>query len=427
MKKNKNYIKDIVFLVFFTTLLAVYPNYNYLSNDNAYPSKLLIHSMSSNDPHIGILNEDLSIYWEVSHGEHGFDFRKNNQKLSYYDKIDKNWIIVNQFMQEIDTVQCANGKLTDYHDIRLLDNGGYILQCYDSTWVDLGMPMPTLVRDILIIQEFNNEDSLILNWNALDYLSIYDYPNMNLSNPQITFMHGNSIEVDSDENLLLSNRTSNEIFKIDRNSGNIIWIMGGPYNEFTFIDDRLDGFNKQHDVRRIENGNITLFDNGTQHDPMLSRAVEYQLDETEKTATLVWEYVHPDSIVSMSMGSVQRLPNDNTLINWGFFLETNILDAGTYITEVDYDKNPVLTITYPVGYYAYRARKADWEFDINVEPGDTNLDGIINVLDIIYSVNYILFNTDGVKLLDAHKIDVNTDGEFNVIDLTRMVGVITSE
>ena len=46
----------------------------------------------------------------------------------------------------------------------------------------------------------------------------------------------------------------------------------------------------------------------------------------------------------MSMGSVQRLPNNNTLINWGFFLETNILDAGTYISEVDYDKNPVLTL-----------------------------------------------------------------------------------
>ena len=90
------------------------------------------------------------------------------------------------------------------------------------------------------------------------------------------------------------------------------------------------------------------------------RAVEYQLDEIEKTATLVWEYVHPDSIVSMSMGSVQRLPNNNTLINWGFFLETNILDAGTYISEVDYDKNPVLTLTYPTGYYAYMwQRKAD--------------------------------------------------------------------
>ena len=100
--------------------------------------------------------------------------------------------------------------------------------------------------------------------------------------------------------------------------------MGGPLNEFTFIDDPLHGFNKQHDVRRIENGNITLFDNGTQHEPMLSRAVEYEIDELNKTATLIWAYNHPDNIVAVSMGSVQRLPNQNTLINWGFFFETNI-------------------------------------------------------------------------------------------------------
>tara|TARA_Y100000996_G_C22517599_1_gene641081 strand:- start:184 stop:1467 length:1284 start_codon:yes stop_codon:yes gene_type:complete len=427
VEKIKYYIKYIFTFIFCSLLFGAYPDYDYTIIGDPYPAKLFVHSMSTENPHIGILNEDLSIYWEVNHGNHGFDFRKNNHKLSFFDKTAMKWIIADQYMQEIDTVQCTNGKLTDYHDIRLLDNGGYILQCYDSTWVDLGMPMPTLIQDILIIQEFNNEDSLILNWNALDYLAIQDYPNINFMNPQITFMHGNSIEIDFDNNLLLSNRTSNEIFKIDRNSGDIIWIMGGPYNEFTFINDRLDGFNKQHDVRRIDNGNITLFDNGTQHNPMLSRAVEYQLDEIEKTATLVWEYVHPDSLVAMSMGSVQRLPNNNTLINWGFFFETNILNIGTYITEVDYDKNTVLSVTYPPGYYAYRARKADWEFDINLQPGDTNLDGILNVLDIIHSVNYILFNNDGIKLIDAHKIDVNTDGEFNVIDLTEMINDIISQ
>ena len=30
----------------------------------------------------------------------------------------------------------------------------------------------------------------------MDYLSIFDYPDLNLSAPEITFMHGNSIEVD---------------------------------------------------------------------------------------------------------------------------------------------------------------------------------------------------------------------------------------
>jgi len=421
------YTKMLIMIIFLEFSYSNYPDYNYFINGNPYPAKLFINSMSSNNPHIGILDSNLSIYWQINHGDRGFDFRKNNDYISFFDKINKYWIVANNYMQETDTLQCANEKLTDYHDIRLLDNGGYILQCYDSLYVDLGMPIPQLIKDILIIQEFDSDNNLLLNWNAMDYLSIYDYPQMNLSLPEITFMHGNSIEVDYDNNLLISNRTSDEVFKIDRNSGEIIWILGGPLNEFTFIDDPLGGFNKQHDVRRIDNGNITLFDNGTTHEPMLSRAVEYQLDEINKTATLIWEYVHPDSVVAMSMGSVQRLPNNNTLINWGFFLETNILDVGTYITEVDYDKNLVMSLTYPVGYYGYRVRKADWDFNINLQPGDTNLDGVVNILDVIYAVNYILHNYHGneaANLLDAHKIDINTDGNFDILDLTSMINII---
>ena len=414
----------ILITIFVSLILCDYPDYNAVIYDNPYPSKLFIHSMSSSDPHIGILNPDLSIHWEVNSGEQGFDFRNNNGKLTYYDKIAKHWVIANDAMQEVDTLQCLNG-ITDYHDIRLLDNGGYILNCYDSTYIELELPMPQLVRDILVIQEFDVNDNLILNWNALDHLSLYDYPNLNLASPEITFMHGNSIEIDFDNNLLLSNRVSNEVIKIDRNTGDIIWIMGGPLNEFTFLDDPLNGFNKQHDARRIDNGNITLFDNGTQHQPMLSRAVEYEVDELNKTARLVWAYNHPDSIVAMSMGSVQRLPNNNTLINWGFFFETIILDAGSLIMEVDYDKNIVFELTYPTNSWTYRARKSDWDFSINVIKGDSNLDNTVDVVDVIYLVNYILYeNSFNPTLFERHKLDINTDGVMDILDLTSIVNII---
>ncbi|MBI45509.1 MAG: hypothetical protein CMG66_05025 [Candidatus Marinimicrobia bacterium] len=420
--------KILILFTTFTLVLSLglcdYPEHNITINESPFNSKLFIHSMSGEQSHIGIMNPDLSLYWHVNSGQQGFDFRNNNQNLTYYDKIYKHWIVANNAMQEVDTLQCLNG-ITDYHDIRLLDDGGYILQCYDSTWVDLGSSMPQLIRDILVIQEFDRDNNLILNWNALNHLSLHDYPNINLNNPQITFMHGNSIEIDFDNNLLISNRTSNEIFKLDRTTGEIIWIMGGPLNEFTFIDDPLGGFNKQHDVRRIFNGNITLFDNGTQHQPMLSRAVEYQIDEDDKTARLVWEYTHPDSIVAMSMGSVQRLPNNNTLINWGFFFETNILNIGSYIMEVDYDKNIVFELTYPPGYYTYRATKNDWDFNINLIKGDSNLDNTVDIIDIIFLINYILYdNSENSSLFEKHKLDVNTDSFMNIVDAVELINII---
>ena len=417
-------IQIIIITLMFSNAIADYLDYNFTINQEPYPGKLFIHSMSTEHPHMGILNTDLSLHWNVYSHNQGFDFRENNEKLSYFDKTSLFWIIADKNMVELDTLQCE-GSQTDYHDIRLLENGGYILQCYDSIWVNLELPTPQLIRDILVIQEFDNQDNLILEWNAMEHLSIYDYPDINLLLPEITFMHGNSIEVDHDNNLLLSNRTSNEIIKIDRITGEIIWIMGGPLNEFAFINDPLGGFNKQHDVRRIENGNITLFDNGTQHSPMISRAVEYEIDESNKTATLIWEYAHPDSIVAMSMGSVQRLPNQNTLINWGFFFETNIMNAGTIVMEVDYDKNTVFELTYPTGYYTYRARKSDWEFEINTIKGDSNLDDIVNVIDVIYLMNYILFNNiNNPNLFEKHKLDINTDGFIDILDITRIVNII---
>ena len=85
----------------------------------------------------------------------------------------------------------------------------------------------------------------------------------------------------------------------------------------------------------------------------------------------------------------------------------------------------VLELTYPTGYYAYRAKKHTWDFSINVLPGDTNVDGIINVLDIIYTVNYILYSANhSVKLFDAHKVDLNTDGVMDILDITIMINSI---
>ena len=115
--------------------------------------------------------------------------------------------------------------------------------------------------------------------------------------------------------------------------------MGGPLNEFEIINDPLNGVSKQHDVRRLDDGNILIFDNGNGHSPPTSRVVEYSIDEENKIAELVWEYTSPYNYLSLSMGSSQRLPNQNTLINWGFFFETIIMDIGALITEVDYNKS----------------------------------------------------------------------------------------
>src|SRR4029078_6721284 len=109
---------------------------------------------------------------------------------------------------------------------------------------------------------------------------------------------------------------------------------GGLNNQFTFINDP-DGISYQHDVKRISNGNITLFDNGNFHSTAFSSAKEYTLDETNKKATLVWSYkrnVNGKNVFAKAMGSMQRLSNGNSFICWGLLMGQP--DAPD-ITEVD--------------------------------------------------------------------------------------------
>ena len=133
------------------------------------------------------------------------------------------------------------------------------------------------------------------------------------------------------------------------------------------------------------------------------------------------EYIHPESYLAAAMGSIQRLPNGNTLINWG-----TLNGIGAVITEVDYEKNIVLEIIYPYIYHSYKVRKSNWDFDINLLIGDANLDNAINILDIIYLLNSILYSFSEPSVFDLYKIDIDKNGSIDVTDIIQLVNIILS-
>ena len=160
-----------------------------------------------------------------------------------------------------------------------------------------------------------------------------------------------------------------EITKIDRTTGNTIWRMGGKNNQFTFVNDSI-GYSHQHAIRRLANGNFTLFDNGNFHTPAFSRALEYQVDEVNKTATLVWQYRNNPDYVSAAMGYVQRLSNGNTLIGWG--------DCSTTVTEVTSGGKKVYEMSLPNEVVSYRAYRYQWNVGATATgvvagPGNTSI------------------------------------------------------
>jgi len=401
-----------------------YPEFEVVQMANPNPSPIFLYTMSEEDRFMAILDSNLNVQWHVHSNHMGLDFKVNQDLLSYYDRLDGSWILLDSLMKEVDTLRCEGSYIADYHDIQVLENGHYILEAYDSIFVDMsaiidGGQSVAWITGILIIQEFNSNDELIFEWNAWEHLSIADYTNLNLEADAIEWMHCNSIEVDGDEHILISNRASNEILKINRQSGDIVWHLGGPLNEFTFINDPKHGFKMQHDVRRLDNGNITLFDNGVTHSPPISRVLEYGLDENEKTAELVWDYIHPDSIIGLAMGSVQRLPNGNTLINWG-----TINNRGALITEVTNDKNIVLEIQYPDQHKVYKVRKDNWSFAVNLLAGDINLDNTIDILDINYIIDHYDLMSVPLDIYHLFRYDTDKDGEININDIEFLVDQI---
>ncbi len=237
---------------------------------------------------------------------------------------------------------------TGVHELRVTD-GGHALYGYDRRVTDLtsigGRADASVTGQIL---EYHRPGAAPFLWRSFDHLGVEEaMPDISLTGANVNPWHMNAIEIDRDDNLMVSFRNSDQVVKIDSRSGDIIWRLGGRKNEFTFINDDLNGFSHQHGIRRLSNGNILLFDNGNLHEPPQSRAVEYRLDENARRAELVWEYRADPIIYGSAQGFAQRLANGNTLICYGL---------ASRIIEVDHDgRRQWEMLVEQTGYFPYRA------------------------------------------------------------------------
>ena len=290
------------------------------------------------------------------------DFKvHDNGLMSYFSRYWGQFYFMDSTFTVIDSLGSVNGFAIDSHDLLTFPDGHFMLIAKESRFMDISayswfgpngnLPGGSNAEVIgVVIQEFDENKDLVWEWKAHDHFEFDDVDSVWLKGPnKVDWTHSNAIEVDADGNVLLSSRHFNEITKIDRQTDAIIWRMGGKENQFTFTNDTL-WFNGQHDIRRISNGNITLFDNGRYHDPPLARALEYSLDETNLIATLEWEYFYDSAVDSRSLGNFQTLPNDNRLIDFG-----TVPNGFPWMVLVKPDKSKILEISIAGSYQSYRA------------------------------------------------------------------------
>jgi hypothetical protein len=225
-----------------------------------------------------------------------------------------------------------------------------------SAIVPGGHPNATVIG--LVIQELDESKNVVFQWRSWDHFQITDATDEDLTAPVIDYVHGNAVEMDTDGNVLISSRHMDEITKINRETGDIIWRWGGKHNQFHVTGD-LFGFSHQHAIRRLPNGHVSLYDNGNDHSPNFSRALEYSLNETARTAQLVWGYRNNPDTYGFAMGYVQRLDNGNTLIGWGA--------TSPAVTEVAPDGTKVMELSFPPGIFSYRAYRMDWRRTLSAD------------------------------------------------------------
>lgn len=350
-------------------------NVNYSNNPSQGKiilSNIVFNVQIPNTPHLIIMNNDASVTFSRQMGGQIFDFnRQPNGNFTYFSRVRGKYYELDTNYVLIDSFYTGNGYETDLHELRVLPNDHALLMSYDKQIVDMSLLYPggnpnALVTG-LIVQEIDENKNVVFQWRSWDHIPILDATHEDFTAEEIDYVHGNALEFDNDGNILLSSRHLDEITKINRSTGDIIWRMGGKKNEFQFPND-LFRFSYQHGIRRLLNGNIILFDNGNYHTPQQSRAVEYILDESNKIATMVWEYKNTPQIYGYAMGFAQRLENGNTLISWGATNPT--------LTEVKPDGSKVLEISFSTGIFSYRVFKYSWGGNFTgIEPVNNEIPG----------------------------------------------------
>ena len=156
--------------------------------------------------------------------------------------------------------------------------------------------------------------------------------------------HFNTVSyIPKTDTIVLNSRNLSEFYFINHKTGKIEYRWGNPTTHDpkakkpTWYDNGDQLIWGQHCATPLKNGNILLFDNGSEApESRHSRAVEMD----PKTGKIVWEYHtnHTNSFSSYRQGGVQRLPNGNTLI---------CSSHGGHVLEVTKDKKIVWEFVNP--------------------------------------------------------------------------------
>jgi len=369
--------------------------------------------------------------------------------------------------------ELSNTDLQHHHDIQLLPNGNILaiawerktaLEAFSLGREVIDNPINQMWSEVIIEIEpiGDDEANIVWEWHLWDHLiqnidvqypdfgNISEHPELFNINQGIVgsptasngdWFHINAVDYNEElDQIVFSSRLQDEIFIIDHSTtseeaathtgghcgkgGDFLYRWGNPqnYSRGSESDQKLDD---QHGINWIPasypgSGNLILFNN--LYSPFVSAIFElspplnengcYDILENESFAPLEPIWIHTESYQSDRQSGAFRLGNGNTLIT----------DANSVrIIEVDYSGNIQWEYNFTGNSNMIpRAQKYPIDYlEADILHGDVNNDGIINILDVVSTVNIVLGEAEWI---DA--ADYNSDGVINILDIVSIVNVI---
>jgi hypothetical protein len=264
------------------------------------------------------------------------------------------YILLDQSYREIMRVSAGNGYRGDLHDLVITEDDTALVMVYDRVRADLravGGPRNGVLIDN-VLQELDLETGRVLfEWHSLGTVPLRESVIRPRGRQTHDYFHINSVDVDTDGNLLISARNTCALYKLNRTTGAIMWTLGGKNSDFRM--GRRSRFCYQHDARRVSRNVISVFDNAiaSPAERKPARAITLRVDEQRKTVRLIRAYRHPGRLLAPNQGSARVQPNGNMLVGWG---------AAPVFTEFSERGRLLFNGRLTTGKGTYRAVRAQW-------------------------------------------------------------------
>ena len=270
-------------------------------------------------------------------------------------------VIMDSSYREIARVRAGNGHQVDPHEFLLTPEGTALITASPSNvQADLSSVGGSKTGHVAesVVQEINvRTGRVLLEWRSLDHVPVSE-SYMWAGGGTYDYMHANSIDLTPDGNLLVSGRHTWALYKLERDTGRVLWRLGGKRSDFVMGPGAQ--FAWQHDGRQVDEQTITVFDDGaaffegyhrfrTTH--AQSRGLALGVDHAARTASVSRSYRHRPSLLAGGFGNVQTLASDDVVVGWGNLpVYSQYTSAGTLVEELDL----------PVVFASYRAYRQPW-------------------------------------------------------------------